>query len=357
MDLRRQQWLKLHARGRRRGVIAPGRSVVSTYNTAGASYIGAPYYCGAVAGYDEGPTGDAFGTCTGTSMAAPHVTALAGIMRSASPLTSQDTIQALIRGASRDPYGGQSQSDEFGYGMPKAGLALEALIPAGNPQNRLTPLFSFYSSGREDYFYTTVPQMGRAARYGTLQPQPNVPVNYAYSDTLGYGSYPYASVGNLLNIYSNFPGTPYYWAVGAQVWLFTTPENPKDANVALVPLFRLSFACNHPQYSNASSPTACAANPNHTDTTYSTEIAGVDAYVSVGYRLDGVEGYVYSKSAPQPAGTVRLMRKYHPGRDDHAIFPETELTNMFNQGYTDNSGSDWLGYVYPNTNGAVPTIQ
>ena len=66
---------------------------------------------------------------------------------------------------------------------------------------------------------------------------------------------------------------------------------------------------------------------------------------------------MYPKSQPQPAGTVRLMRKYHPARDDHAIFPETEVTNMANQGYTDNSGSDWLGYVYPNTNGAVPTIQ
>ena len=59
----------------------------------------------------------------------------------------------------------------------------------------------------------------------------------------------------------------------------------------------------------------------------------------------------------QPLGSVRLMRKYNPARDDHAIFPESELTNMANEGYTQNSGSDWLGYVYPNATGNVPTIQ
>jgi hypothetical protein len=77
----------------------------------------------------------------------------------------------------------------------------------------------------------------------------------------------------------------------------------------------------------------------------------------VGYKLDGIEGYLYPKTLPQPAGTVRLMRKYNPARDDHAIFPESQLSAMAAQGYTQNSGSDWIGYVYPNTNGNVPVIQ
>ena len=47
--------------------------------------------------------------------------------------------------------------------------------------------------------------------------------------------------------------------------------------------------------------------------------------------------------------------KYNPTRDDHAIFPETALSTMIMQGYTQDSGSDWLGYVYPNT-GPVPVI-
>ena len=54
---------------------------------------------------------------------------------------------------------------------------------------------------------------------------------------------------------------------------------------------------------------------------------------------------------------ARLMRKYNAARDDHAIFPEPLLSQYLNEGDTLNSGSDWLGYVYENTNGNVPTIQ
>lgn len=76
----------------------------------------------------------------------------------------------------------------------------------------------------------------------------------------------------------------------------------------------------------------------------------------LGSFLDGIEGYIYPKTVTQPIGTVRLMRKYNPARDDHAIFPETALSAMTAQGYTENSGSDWLGYVYPNTTANVPVI-
>lgn len=93
------------------------------------------------------------------------------------------------------------------------------------------------------------------------------------------------------------------------------------------------------------------------DTTYTADPAGIAAYEGVGYRLDGIEGYIYPKSESQPTGTVKLMRKYNPDRDDHAIFAETHLSYYSSLGYTENSGSDWLGYVYPNSNGSVPAIQ
>ena len=124
-----------------------------------------------------------------------------------------------------------------------------------------------------------------------------------------------------------------------------------------MPLFRLSFACNNAQYSNANAAMACANNPQHTDTTYTTDQAGINSFVGIGYRLDGIEGYIYPKNLAQPVGSVRLMRKYNAAPDDHAIFPEPLLTQYQNDGYTLNSGSDWLGYVYQNTNGNVPTIQ
>ncbi len=40
----------------------------------------------------------------------------------------------------------------------------------------------------------------------------------------------------------------------------------------------------------------------------------------------------------------------------NACTAETALSTMTAQGYTQNSGSDWLGYVYPNTTGNVPVI-
>lgn len=67
--------------------------------------------------------------------------------------------------------------------------------------------------------------------------------------------------------------------------------------------------------------------------------------------------FIRPNCMPQPPGTVRLMRKYNPARDDHAIFPETVLGDMLQEGYTMDSGSDWLGDVYPNINGERPKIQ
>jgi hypothetical protein len=60
-----------------------------------------------------------------------------------------------------------------------------------------------------------------------------------------------------------------------------------------------------------------------------------------------------------PAFDPVLSGKAEPGDQlpaEQAIFPESQLSAMAAQGYTQNSGSDWIGYVYPNTNGNVPAI-
>ena len=90
---------------------------------------------------------------------------------------------------------------------------------------------------------------------------------------------------------------------------------------------------------------------------YLNDGASMGAFQLLGYRLDGLEGYVYPKSRPRPTGAVKLLRKYNPVRDDHAIFPEGSLTQYSNEGYTQNSGTDWLGYVYLNSGTGVPVIQ
>ena len=93
------------------------------------------------------------------------------------------------------------------------------------------------------------------------------------------------------------------------------------------------------------------------NTTYTTDQVGITAFVGVGYELDGIEGFIYPKTAAQPAGAVRLTREYAISRDDHAIFPENEHVTYATQGYVENSGSDWLGYVYPTSTGTTPSVQ
>ncbi len=286
---------------------------------------------------------DGYATCTGTSMAAPHVSALAGILRSINPRLSKDMIKGIIR---------QTSSAVFfptvtqGYGMPNAKSAVNNTV-ARTP-NHLTPLFSFFSNSRKDYFYTTVPQMATAALFGTLLPRLSSPDATHTASTARYDSNGDATA---VTGYS-FPG---HSAVPrADAWVFTTNTNPKNAAIPLVPLYRLSRKC--ADLSNP--PAVCSAYPEHIDVTYTADSAGVTAFQNIGYKLDGIEGYIYPATmSPQPLGTKKLMRKYNPTLDDHAIFPENILATMQSRGYTQNSGADWFGYVYPNLTGEAPAIQ
>jgi serine protease len=330
-------------------VVAPAKSILSTFMpgrflTDQPFAVGEPdANCGDAAGHDQSGTyGDGYGTCTGTSMAAPHVTALVGIIRSINPLLSADKVRRIILNSGNQA-AAPTKTKELGWGLPNASKAVDAVL-ATNP-TRLTPLFSFYSEGRKDSFYTIVPQMARAAIGGTLKPK---------QTALAYNS----SYGNTVSGYTAFPdpippqvvpgGSPTVdHRPRAEVFVFTTPTNPKNASVPLVPLYRLSWKCGDPTTSGQ--PNICADNPSHIDVTYTADPNGVTTFESVGYKLDGIEGYIYPKTIPQPTGTVRLMRKYNAARDDHAIFPESKLAGMQALGYTTDAGSDWIGYVYPNT--------
>ena len=139
----------------------------------------------------------------------------------------------------------------------------------------------------------------------------------------------------------------------AEVWLFTTHVNPKSTTTQLSPIYRMSWKCDD---DTLFPPAICASNPTHVDTVLvgETELA---YFQYLGYKTDGLEGYVYPKSQPQPAGTTRLIRKYNVARDDHAIFPETKWSTMQGLGYVENTNTtDWLGYVYPNSTGYMPSI-
>jgi serine protease len=310
-----------------RGVVAPGRDVLSTFyrgnywSDAGRctdSVFGLPQQ-NPIVGYDA---------CTGTSMAAPHVTGVVALMRSADPLLDASQIASKLRDTASNA---NSPNSLIGFGTINAHAAVASVIAS---TNRLTPLFSFYSYSAQNYFYTTVPQMGTAAIAATLRP--NAANWYApVGQFVYYGPY--------YNFY--FPGS--YSQAKAQAWIFTTHVNPMNPNVELRPLYRMSYSCAD------SYRTICATNPNHVDHAYATDFNEVAIFKSWHFTYDGIEGYVYPYAvSPQPANTEALIRAYNPVRDDHAIFPQNEWANMAAEGYTVNG--TYLGYVYRNFTGSRP---
>jgi serine protease len=273
---------------------------------------------------------DGYGACTGTSMSAPIVSGVAGLVRSVNPLLSTAEVRAVLQNTAR--FTGDAT---LGRGVVQAqGSVLATLGVSGALQvhNRLTPLFSLYSPSAGDYLYTTVPQMASAA----INDSGRRKYSSTTDPTAGAKATPYVSrtADPAVTGYGAFPD-----GAGqiprAAVFAFTGPGGPTDRSNRLIPLYRLSYVADS------------ATNPNNRDHTYTTDAAGLAAYGSVGYKLDGIEGYIFAKTATV-TGTVKLLRRYNPARDDHAIFPETQLAAMQAEGYTLLSGSDWLGWVYPN---------
>jgi len=139
------------------------------------------------------------------------------------------------------------------------------------------------------------------------------------------------------------------------VSVFTTFTNPDPRGYQLVPLYRFSWAC-------PSGTDPGCTNNEHVSHVYSTDIS--EGWLGIGYRLDGIEGYVYPKNASQPVGTVKLCRKYYPGstldvHDDYILFPGAGSSgtdcSANSDGHTpggnnyteDVNSTDWIGWVYP----------
>jgi len=307
-------------------LVAPALSVVSTIYQGKnwiAPNMGNPNPC-----YDS--LGGGYGVCTGTSMSSPYAAGVGALVRSANPLLTKANVADILERTASNGLANWNQ--RTGYGIPNASAAVQlALGTVGGRVlvNRLTPLFSFYSSTATDSFYTTAPQMATAALF-----DPEVL---------------YGSTGPQVPLYANFPGVtactvspcppPRY--PGASVYIFTTEYAPYVGAPPLVPLYRLSYRGTF------------NGNVHHRDTTYTTTSAGLAGFQGVGYKLDGIEGYIYSTCTPEPQcipnGAVRLYRLYNPNLDDWAIFPESELAQKQAAGYQHSACcNDVIGYVYPN---------
>ena len=329
--------------------MAPAQLVVSSFN-AGQEHSWLPQ-----SACSDNPTldgsfpryalvSDGYGTCTGTSMAAPHITSAAALVRSVYPRASVNEVRTRLRLAGSTA---ASPTPGFGYGIVNAHAAVLNTVSMHNPY-RLTPLYSYFSSTRKDSFYTTKPQMARAATWGTMLPKVagTAQAGNKYDQT--YGN---QTTGPQLPISTYFEIGPVPDMSRAEVWVFTTNQNPKNAAAPLTPVIRMSWRCGD----SLPNPSVCTSAPSHVDTVLVNQ-GEVSGYYAIGYRVDGIEGYLYPSTAAQPAGTVRLLKRYNPTLDDHAVFPETTLGTMTAQGYTAISGLDWLGYVYLNpASGAMPT--
>lgn len=314
--------------------VAPAVDVLSTF------YVGAEWNPG-LGCVDNPVPGNpdlypGFGLCTGTSMAAPHGTGLGGLLRSINPLLNKEEIRDVITGHA-DRAG--AWDPQFGYGVPDAAASAEAILGlAGGTvvDNRLTPLFQLFSDIAGDYAYTTVPQYASAL---TWADEEYLSVHDSAPRTGGYG--PFFPGGQTFQI------GPCDYDPRADVYIFTTDRSPNGH--LLVPLYRLSFN------------EAYGGNPDDRDHNYTTEAAGIEAFRGVGYRLDGVEGYIYERCEPEPScipsGAVRLYRLYNATIDDWAIFPESKLAAFQAAGYTSQTCcNDWIGYVYENVDGDLDNL-
>lgn len=330
---------------------APAKMVLSTFFT-GFSH-------NAAAGCSDNPnnpnTFDPFGSfgplgydwCTGTSMSAPFVSAIFGLVRSANPLLSVATAKQAI--AETTAQAG-SHNDSFGYGIPNTGAAIERVlgnVDGTQRNNRMTPMFSLYSSPVTNYLYTTKPQVASAAVAGTLHELPTSSTVIPYSS---------AAAGSPIAGYSAFPLEPGIPSPTprSSFWVFTTDHNPFNPAAPLYPLYRLSFV----------------EDCDPRDHVYTTEQAGIELFTGQGaipdwcpsqpgnqvFRLDGIEGYIFHECPPgftcnnplDPGQPQCLHRRSSQVEDGHALILERELGQPPYQTYTGVIGNSCIGYVFPN---------
>jgi len=265
---------------------------------------------------------DGYGYCTGTSMSAPFITGVAGLVKSTNPLAENDEIRAVMKNSTTQ----SGYSNTLGWGAPRADYAVKDVLgTSGGAQvlNRVTPLFSMYSSVAGDIAQTTKPQ---------------VAMSYHLSTVWGYTPYTSESIVTGYT-FPESPDNPPPAAARADLYILTTHREPANGR-PVVPLYRMSYVG------------AQGGNSNNADWVLAleSEISGSYSFKAVGYEMEGIEGYIYTICAPEntciPDGAVIVWRAYNSQKDDHAIFPETKRTYMQSIGYS--SDLKKLGYAYPN---------
>lgn len=341
-----------------------------------------------------------YGTITGTSMAAPLVTAAVGLVRSANPLIRSTAVHDLLRCTatpmtnsevwSGDPVlnpnpiiNATIRTELTGSGRLNAEAAVRRTLGtvAGQTlRNRLIPMFSLTTlpeAPRQSWLFTTSPQVAMSGVIGDLHrltdpalPLPNTDPNLLpdgpYPATTGnplphgsaspqndvgttegisYVSATVAGVGTVLpsGMYS-FPGNwpkAAFLNASASFLVFSTPFNPLTQTPnGLVALHRMSMKCSqyrHHYYTTSATERAQAiAGPQACSNSSSLAVQG--------WYDEGIDGYVYSPSLPQPAGTVELRRGWLPSIGNWVLMTPQEQAMQKFPGVTQVTT---IGYVYP----------
>jgi subtilisin family serine protease len=343
-----------------------------------------------VATIDPSTAGHSWGPMTGTSMATPHVTATAGLMRSINPLLSATAVRQALRD-SADPNAVPNYWEPaMGAGLLNARRAVEAAagsIRGTVQRNRLVPMFALYAAtttvpgeidskeqetfGSQElhsWLFTTNPSLVAAAtkmdiyQSDTAVFSPTMLAAYEHSHLLPNEQSPGGPIVRRIGI--PVPPAMYTLPVGAakgfrnpaaSFWVFTTPHSPL-AGFTLQPLYRLST--HH-------APACAAEQRKHIYETRAdravlliggTPVCGAHP-LSMRYRFESIEGYVFNRAGNRPPGALALFRGYHFGRKVSALVVETENQTTAFTGYTVNTSTstdndDFLGWVYPSF---VPT--
>ncbi len=323
--------------------VAPAKNVRSTFHRDAT--WNARLSCGDLYGDSSA---DGIGLCTGTSMSAPIVAGVMGLLRSINPLVPKgdpaSSVVYGVRNAVRDTtdraLAGMPSTERLGYGSPRAVDAAARMlgkVRGDIVENRLTPLFTLYSAGGLDFASVATPQSAVALiRYSSASY--STATNPVSPTTPGYSAFP-----------TELPAPP---VPRANAYVLTTERTPMNG-VAPVPLYWLDRARPWPLGCSLGQP-GCAF--YHRDSILVASTAHVEAAVADGYAFRGRQGYIYPRcpgDAPscKPAGTERMYRLCKTADDDCAVFLESQFGAYQALGYTSvyPAGADSVvGYAYPN---------
>jgi hypothetical protein len=329
-----------------------------------------------------------FGVCTGTSMAAPHITGLVGLIRSFKPLMPSISYQTtpveldlktFLKNNSRLPGSTVvARTNDMGYGLPDGELIRNALTFTAGAfvpnDKRSTPLLTMVDWEGKDYFFTTVPTMAAAAWQGTLLWPRTSAMRYCansstyayYRNPQGYKLLPGQTGNDFAAICSTqSPATgpngqillpPPLGPCGCQnlagkqnlqfsFYVFTTPVDQN--NTTLYALYR---------YSSVDPATSAGRHIYFARPQGTPPLSGLNGSV---WKFDGYEGYVFPPTVAKPTGAGSAVRLYvlvYPTSNTYRLATDrlvaigTEKDDLISKGWqleTTLYPGGFMGWVIP----------